>query len=283
MAPDLHLANLALTVCVSPQGGVLTAAAADGRPFLRSSQEPTDSACFPMVPLCNRVAGNRFTFAGHDYHLGPNANDPLYLHGDGWLAEWEISQSSKSLATLNFTHASGPFHYEAQQAIRLDGTTLHLHLSVRNTGTEAMPFGLGFHPYFPRKGAEVQFAATSFWSEGQDHLPDTVCPIPADVDYATPRPLPTRWQNNAYEGWQGQARINWPHQGMHLDLHADPLFDTLMLYAPDNDDSFFCIEPMSHLPNALNMPDQPNLHVLAPNDTLAGGIRMTITTTELQL
>lgn len=282
---DLHLANAALTVSVSQQGGVLGAATAGGLPFLRPSQGlgPTDSACFPMVPLCNRVAGNRFVFAGQEYRLAPNSNDPFYLHGDGWLTEWEVSQSSRNQAVLRFTHTSGPFHYEAQETIRLDGTTLHLHLSVRNTGTEAMPFGLGFHPYFPREGAELQFTADSRWSEGSGHLPRAVGSIPPDVDFVEPRPLPKNWQNNAYGGWQGKARIHWRHQGISLELQADPLFDSLMLYAPDTDDSYFCVEPMSHLPNTLNMPGQPGLHVLAPDHTLAGGIRMTITTTEPQL
>ncbi|WP_394155853.1 aldose 1-epimerase [Loktanella salsilacus] len=282
MGPDLHLANDALAVSVSRQGGMLTAAKAGGHSFLCSPQGPTEVACFPMVPLCNRLANNRFTFAGRDYRFTPNTNDPLYLHGDGWQGEWKVSNYSKSQATLNFTHARGPFSYKAQQTIRLVGTTLHLGLSVRNTGTEAMPFGIGFHPYFPRKGAKLQFAATSYWSERQDHLPNTASPIPADVNFAMSRPLPTCWLNNAYEGWRGLVRIDWPHQGMHLDLHADPLFNTLMLYAPDAGNSFFCIEPMSHLPNELNMPNQPNLHVLAPDHSLAGGIRMTITKTEPQ-
>jgi aldose 1-epimerase len=41
---------------------------------------------------------------------------------------------------------------------------------------------------------------------------------------------------------------------------------------------FFCIEPVSHVPDAMNRPDLPTEHamrVLQPNETLGGTVRFT--------
>lgn len=282
----LDIANDRLRVGIATQGGVLTyAETLDGRAFLRGraqGDDPTQSACFPMLPLCNRVGGNGFAFQGADYTLAPNSSDPLYLHGDGWLADWSVAAHCPDQVQLDLHHrGDGPFAYHASQHIALHDNRLTLRLSITNDGAAPMPFGLGFHPYFPRQGATACFNADAWWQAGAGHLPvNRQSPVPEAVDFSTPRPLPDRTQNNAYETWDGGASIHWPAQGLSLDLQADPLFGALMLYAPDDDSSFFCLEPMTHLPNALNMPGQPGMQVLTQGQTLCGTITMTIHMTE---
>ena len=97
-------------------------------------------------------------------------------------------------------------------------------------------------------------------------------PIPASADFAKPAPLPPHRLNNAYEGWCGQARIDWPDTRLRLDLVADPIFAHLMAYAPEDDASFFCLEPMTHLPNALTRHGPRALHLLSPGQSLSGSI-----------
>lgn len=276
MQAECRIGNNSLAVGLSLRGGALTGGwTVDGQAFLHPGGEG-GRACFPMVPLCNRVAGNGFAFGGRDWRLKPNAADPLYLHGDGWLAEWQAVALQDDRARLAFCHDTGPFRYRAEQEIALNRNSLFLRLSVQNEGAEPMPFGLGFHPYFPREGAKVTFTATARWTEGPGHLPgERQTTIPDEVDFSHPQPLPLAGQNNAYEGWSGRARIDWTD--MALDLTPDPLFDALMLYAPLSDRGFFCLEPMSHLPDALNRPHQPGLRILAPGATLSGTMTMTIT------
>lgn len=284
----LIIANDRLRVGVSTQGGVLThGETLDGRAFLRrrlSGQDPKGSACYPMLPLCNRLGGNGFSFQGRDYCLQPNSSDPLYLHGDGWLAEWSVVQQSKGDIRLEMRHnADGPFRYRASQEFSLQDNSLSLSLAITNAGDVPMPFGFGFHPFFPREGAETQFNAAAWWQEGAGHLPiDRQSPVPADVCFSNWRGLPETSQNNVYEGWDGRCAIRWPSKGLALDLQADPVFTELMLYAPQDDTSFFCLEPMTHLPNALNMAGQPGIQVLAPGETLSGTMTMTIHNTEIQ-
>lgn len=276
MDQDYRLVNDRLSVGLSRKGGALTwGRTAEGRDFLSPGGE-AGRACFPMVPVCNRVAGNHFPFRGRDHHLAPNTGDPLYLHGDGWLSEWQAVDMGADRAVLALDHDAGPFRYRAEQSVALEDNSLSLRLSVVNHGTEPMPFGLGYHPYFPRDGSGITFGATARWTEGPGHLPaQRQTDIPAEVDFTQQRPIPAAGQNNAYDGWPGQARIDWP--GMTLVLTADPLFGALMLYAPAGDRRFFCLEPMSHLPDALNHADLPGLQILDPGAALSGAIRMTIT------
>lgn len=275
----LALDNGQLKVRVSPKGGALVLGeTAAGQPFLRGLTGPFDvlhSACFPLVPLGNRVGSNRIAFGENRLDFRANTADPLYLHGDGWLADWTPDSANATEVRLRFEHpapAHSPHIYRAEQEIRLDGAALHLTLKVCNLGAAPMPFGLGFHPYFPRAGAMLEFQAQGWWQEGAGHLPVARQTMPKAVDFACARPLPARWMNNAYDGWRGDAVIRWP--GLRLTLRADPVFSVLMLYAPDDDDSFFCLEPMSHLPDACNI-GQP-MQVLAPGETLSGGISFTV-------
>lgn len=273
------LDNGQLRVRLSPKGGALISAeTAGGRPLLRGLQGPFDvlkSACFPLVPLGNRVGSNMIALDGQVLRFRPNTADPLYLHGDGWLADWAVDEITATLARMSFAQrapANSPHVYQATQLVQLAGNRLCLTLEVTNTGDRPMPFGLGFHPYFPRPGAEVEFQCRGWWTEGPGHLPVARQAVPAAADFTKARPIPDLWLNNAYDGWDGHATIRWP--GMRLDLAADPLFSTLMVYASDSDPSFFCLEPMTHLPNAIGI-GQP-MHVLAPGDSLSGGITFTL-------
>lgn len=287
MGQALMLENDRMRVGVDTQGGVLTGGwTRDGRPFLRartaSGDDPTESACFPLVPLCNRVGGNRFAFAGQDHRLHPNRQpEPLYLHGDGWLGLWSLTSHSADSASLAFRHrGGGPYRYLARQQIALASDRLSLTLDVTNEGDTALPFGLGFHPYFPRAGALIRFRTDGWWQAGPDHLPTRRGAPPDGADFSTPRALPDLSLNNACDGWDGTARISWPALGLGVDLDAGPLFSTLMIYAPDHDRSFFCLEPMSHLPDAVNMPGQPGLRALKPGESLGGTMTLTIHQTE---
>lgn len=290
MGAALTLRNDRLTLRVSRGGGaIVDGYTADGRPFLRPCAPGSDvfdirqAACFPLVPIGNRVAGNAFDLGGKHYTLQPNTDEPLYIHGDGWLGEWTPvgdvdSPGGLSLSFARVASPASPYAYRAVQRIALDGTTLRLGLSVENTGIEPLPFGLGFHPFFPRTPRmTLRAPALAWWTESADHLPGARGLPPQDLDFAEPRQLPRRWLNNCFEGWNGLAQIDWPESGLAVTIAADDAFSRYMLYAPD-DDSFFCLEPMSHSLNALATveTDPMGLRILAPGGALSAGFSITV-------
>lgn len=262
MAEDvIRLEKNGLSVDVSPLGGAILSAHWHGIPTLAPTSSPglasqvlEAEACFPLAPFGNRIEGNSFRFEGHSYALTPNTVDPLVLHGDGWLQRWMIVRQKPDEIVLKYRQeasASSPFAYDATETISLGDNRLTLSLSVTNRAAETLPYGLGFHPYFPRTPAtRLVTQAERYWSERENHLPGAVGPIPDDLDFSTGATLPDRWLNNAFDGWNGQARIEWPETGVALSLTADEAFRHFVLYSPSATDDFFCFEPMSHRPNA---------------------------------
>lgn len=288
MSAWIFLESDRLGLRISPRGGaIVDGHTADGVPYLRPYQGKTEfdagaCACFPLVPIGNRVEGNAFSCGGRMFALSPNTGDPLYIHGDGWQASWEVGERRADRVELILDkpeNAGSPHAYHARQSFRLAGARLELSISVTNTGEIALPFGLGFHPFFPRTPLTTLLApATAWWTERDGHLPGTKAALADDVDFSTARQLPERWLNNGFEGWNGVARIVWPERRLGLDIEATPAFDRYMLYAPDSDRGFFCLEPMTHTPNALKHfeADPMGLKVLAPGENLSAGFAMTV-------
>jgi aldose 1-epimerase len=285
----VSLANRGASARISTAGGSLLELTVGATPLLRPAPDGApsiDSACYPLVPFGNRVRGNRFVFEGRDYTLGPNTDwDPHYLHGQGWLSDWEIETASDESLTLAHRHTglAMPYSYRARQDfdLRPDGITLTL--TVVNEGETAMPFGIGWHPYFPMTPlTTLQTRTGRMWSEEPGWLPGKPGPAPADLDFSTPRPLPQRWVNNAFEDWDGTAIVRWPEMGHALRIEADPMFRTMFLFVSDTAfepsyaRDFFALEPMSHLPDGHNLSDLGGLTRLAPGETLGGSMRLTL-------
>lgn len=182
-----------LKLDVSDQGGVIEGFWRDTTPLLRLGKKSgvaTNASCFPLVPFANRVSGNRFVWQGREYQLQPNVEwDAHYLHGDGWLGEWQcVSRSDDSLC-LVYEHLSGVYHYRVSQAFHLTADTLTVTLAVTNQGAETLPFGTGWHPYFPLSPqTRIQAQASGYWLEREQWLAGEFCEqLPQELDLTSPR------------------------------------------------------------------------------------------------
>jgi aldose 1-epimerase len=61
-----------------------------------------------------------------------------------------------------------------------------------------------------------------------------------------------------------------------MRIEATEVFRQVQVFTPSWAD-FFCVEPVSHVPDALNHTDLPAdqaMHVLEPNETLGGTVRL---------
>ncbi len=292
---DLTIASDRAELTVSTAGGIVwrfDARTAGGTvPLFRAAPEGAaraapQSGCFPLVPFGNRVRGNRFHFEGRDHTFVPNmAGDRHYLHGDGWLGEWQVARQGEAEIVLGFHHPARdgtPYDYDAEQHFRLEGSMLTMALNVTNRGDTALPFGLGWHPYFPlTPETTLEAAARSLWDEDESWLPTTERAVFGDLDFSVPRRPPRRWVNALFEGWDGHARILWPERRLSLAIEADPLFSRYMLFVSDPafdpcyDYGSFCFEPMSHSVDAHNMASGGGLRRLGPGESLSGALRCT--------
>ncbi|MCW6507853.1 aldose 1-epimerase [Lichenifustis flavocetrariae] len=292
---DLAISNDDLGLVVTTMGGSVWRffAKRDGAevPLFRApppgtSRTALQAGCFPLVPFGNRVRDNRFEVDGTAYALTPNMPwDRHYLHGDGWTSEWSVAAHETTRLRLALRHRDGgtPYSYDAEQSFTLEGATMKLTLAVTNRGDTTLPFGLGWHPYFPLTPRTTLTAASrSYWDEDESWLPTVQHATAGDLDFRAGAPLPRRWVNTAFEGWDGQATIRWPEHDAEIAIDADPLFGRSLVFVsdpafdPGYRYDFFCFEPMSHSVDAHHAAEGGGLRRLASGESLEGGVRFTL-------
>ena len=225
------------------------------RPGLVDYADALHSSCFPLAPYSNRIRGGRFEFGGRVISLSPNMpGDRSPIHGQAWRAAWTLLEADERSARLAFDHDPDdwPWRYRVEQHVSLDEAGLDIVLSCRNLSDQAMPCGLGLHPYFHcQSDTELDADVTEVWTVDQDVLPLTR--IAAEGQYnLSRRKICGQGLDNGFEGWSGQAVINWPSRGLTLAMtSADaPRFQ---VYSPAGGGRF-AAEPVQNPHAARNQP-----------------------------
>ncbi len=245
--------------------------------------------CFPLVPFSNRIAYGRFIWDGVEHLLDRNFGDhPHTIHGVGWQRAWEIAAVGTASATLTLRHdaigpqaRNWPFAFAAEQHFVLAPEGLTVMLSMQNRHSAPAPAGLGLHPYFPRAGGPtLRFNATQVWRNAANSLPSEAVPIPPEWDHASGHPIGSAALDNCFAGWDGRAWITWATGRVTVSIEAAGQFRHLIVYTPPGQ-NFFCVEPVSHMTNAINrlatVPDH-GLRSLAPGETLRGEVAFRLAT-----
>jgi len=224
-------------------------------PLLKPGDGTGTSGCQLLVPWSNRISGGGFEFDGRFHPIEPNVPGEAFpIHGDGFQKPWRLASRTDTEAELMLDDgAIGPYRYRASVTYALQNGALEAHLIVENRAGMRLPYGLGFHPWFPRGVSTLLEAkAKRVWLEDERHLPVGLVPVrerPA-WDFDRPIPLPLEWVNNAFDGWNGRASITQLRDGIKITLNASPELDVYIVYSPSPDAGFFCFEPVSHTVDA---------------------------------
>jgi aldose 1-epimerase len=233
-------------------------------PEARAARDVRRHACYPLVPYSNRIAGAALRHAGRDHALARNFGDsPHAIHGVGWQRAWTTLAADAATARIALDHdARGegapawPWPFRATQAfaLRADarGATLSVRLAIENAGDEAFPFGLGWHPFFPKPvGTTLAFDAPWVWINDATQLPRERVAVPERWRFPTLRPLDDATLDNVFEPSTGTATIAWPGAGLAVTIDADSAQDRRIVYVPENRD-FLAFEPATHMTDAFN-------------------------------
>lgn len=229
---------------------------------------PLGFASFPLVPFCNRIAQGQISRAGQPHMLpvAPGGIEPNHaLHGIGWVSPWAVAEASDEAATLMLRHdgALWPWAFEASQRIRLTANGYAHAMTVTNRDSGSMPAGLGMHPYFPRAGASLELSAKGRWPIGPDRLPTQHQTLEATPDWFAGEGF-----DDCFTGCDHPVRIRWPSHTLSITSSAGAPF--VHVYMPPGED-FFCVEPVSHIPDAVNSAlgaGTTGLATLAPGESL---------------
>lgn len=276
-ALELHAG--ALRLALRPDlGGSIAGLWFDTTPVLRST-EPGElsqarlSASYPLLPYSNRIGNGRFSWLGRAYELPRNDNQgPHALHGVGFSSAWSVERAGAHDAVLTMQHAPNegwPFAFGARQTFGLTPEALHCELSYTNQAAHAVPLGLGWHPYFPkRQRSRLHAELSGRWDADANKLPTkrvAMHGLDADIEHLD--------FDHCFDGWVGTARI----RDERLALTLTSSLRHLVVYTP-HDKDFYAVEPVSHVNNAINQPESAALGIqtLAPGATASAWMKLEI-------
>jgi len=270
-APIDLVAGAARAVLLPAVGGAIASFAWRDLDVLRPRSPDAQSAgnvrlaaCYPLVPYSNRIRDARLRFGGVDQPLARNFGDhPHAIHGVGWQREWRVERASATSAVMAFEHTAAgtdarawPWPFQATQsfdlAVRNDVASLIATLTIANTGALPFPFGLGWHPFFPRDtSTTLRFDAREVWRNDATQLPVERLPAAGEWSFATPRDPGNATIDNVFGDWSGIATIDSYARALTTTLAADRACDRLVVYAPAGRD-FIAVEPVTHETDAFN-------------------------------
>lgn len=274
---ELHAG--ALRLAVHPDlGGCIAGLWHGNKPVMRST-EPAEldishkSASYPLVPYSNRVGHRHFRWQGQDYTTAANfSNNPHSLHGVAWLRRWEVMPAGANELRLRYEHQADPhwpFAFVVEQHFSLTPQQLSVRLVFTNTANIAQPVGLGWHPYFPKRAhSRLQAVVSERWESGANQLPTHKLPQPGIDDEVSHLAF-----DNCFEGWAGPAHL----RDDKFSLQLTSSLGHLVVYTP-HDKDYFCVEPVSHVSNAIQMTDpaRHGLLTIEPGQTTDAWMKLDI-------
>jgi aldose 1-epimerase len=284
---------------ITEVGATLRSYEVDGRPYVdgfAADEMSSGGRGQVLAPWPNRLAGGSYEFAGTRYQLAiSEAKTGNASHGLVRWSNWQLMAQDATSVTLGLAlhpQSGYPFALALALTYRLADDGLTVHTSARNVGTSALPFGIGFHPYFT-VGTPFVDAAT-FTLPAATYLPvdERMIPTGRDavaggpLDFRNARPIgdtiiDTCFTELARDG-QGRARITLaaPDGGPTLTLTLDGAFDFVQVYTGNNlpDPATrrrgLAIEPMTCPANAFNSGD--GLIVLAPGEEFTAAWNLSV-------
>jgi aldose 1-epimerase len=234
----------------------------------RADGNVREHACYPLLPYSNRIAYARLAVAGRTIELARNFGDhPHAIHGVGWQRPWTVVSRETASALIAYDHpAEGddaiawpwPFHAWQSFALHDDarGCNLTMKIGLRNSGHEAFPFGLGWHPYFRRDAATVLgFSAQGVWETDATRIPTALVSPVNDLCFDPPHPIGATQLDNVYTGWDGRASLADASRGLAVEIAGDTSCPFLVVYIP-RDGDFLALEPVTHMTDAFNRAQQ---------------------------
>jgi len=270
-----------LLVLAPETGGGIVRLRLDGREILRSpANDPPDDPLrlgeFPMAPWVNRVAGGVFVWNGRRIDLsdGPSG-DPQGLHGVCWRMPWTLLDRDASAAALEISWPGGrgwPFPFLLTRRFAVSAEDLTISASLTNTGTEPMPFAIGFHPYFPSEGALLRAEVRARWVTHATGIPACLAADDAVGQLSAGLRIADADLDSCFTDWNGSASIRWPDYTLRLS--TEPPLRFLQVYSPPAA-GYFCLEPQSAMPDAFNhAPSSGGAGVLESGQTYT--VRLTL-------
>jgi len=202
-----------------------------------------------LFPSPGKLAGDTWSWHGQAR--------PLTQHGFARLLPWseqhrqsdQNAQVTLRLTATAETLARYPFHFVVDLTYCLVGTHLQITQRVGNEGTEAMPFGFGFHPYFwvpQRDKSRVRIASAA------TRVFDNV--TKSNVPFAPPNLCAQEVDWHLLDHGSTTATLELA-DGARLEIVGSPEYTHWVIWTKQGHD-FVCLEPWTSPGGALASHDR---------------------------
>ena len=289
MAKEFKLKNGDSELIVSPDGGALVAfnyfgfnylAEKFNGNFIESGQGQI------LLPWPNRIKGGVYEYLGTQYQLP--INEVAHNNAIHGLLRWDkfyeesITEDSLKLKSFLVAQQGYPFELEVSLSYNLTSSGFKVTTEVINKSLMAVPFGLGWHPYFVVSNEFVndwhlQIDANMYYEVDIDLLPTNLeSSDGSDYDFRKSKKIGNTVLDTCIAGFDGRginATLCNEASNRTLEVYSDGAFKYLMVFSGDSlKDGLkrrsIALEPMTCPANAFN--SKNDLVDIAPNQKFEG-------------
>ena len=277
-------------------------------PAVMFEKNQTTRIGFPVLfPFPNRIRDGRFCWEGKTYQLPCiDSTRKNAIHGfacrvpwrvvdqgvsahDAWVTgEFHAAQDFGRLKDFGTLESCWPADHRIRLTYRLAQNRLSLEARVDNPDSKALPFGLGYHPYFRADcdGAAclVQVPAAASW-ELQENLPTGKrIPVEGRLDLRSGKSSAGLTLDDVLTGLPAAApgqelllrgSLGW-ESSETLSLRTSADFREMVVFTPPHRQAI-CLEPYTCTTDAVNLQQQridAGWKVLQPGQSWTGVVEL---------
>ena len=254
-----------LTAKINSLGAELVSLEKNGVEYVWGADEKYwDSSAPVLFPVCGRLLDQSYTYKGKKYKMD--------MHGFAGKSEFTPTRVENNRLTLTLTAneatlAEYPFDFEFVADFMLTNE-LKVTFTVKNTGSDTLPYMVGWHPGFNLHGdGEINSFSLKF------NAGDTIewyplqngCFVrPYGEDYSSPNGVYQFSEDEIYSngtmifcGTGGKALLSSPDTKYALELsYSDNLPYVCIWKETDSNARFVCLEPWSDVPAGGDAPER---------------------------
>ncbi len=275
---ELKSGSAKMTIIPEMGGGIASLSMGE-KPILRPwsgnvEAGPFELASIILMPFTNRLSDG-IVWNGQHYDISPNIEGAvLPVHGDAFQRPWTLTTANENSAEIVLLNGSnGPFKYTASQHFELMDNGVKITLSITNEADIELPYGFGFHPWFPRdETTKLTFKADTVGLQNEMDMPEKYISVASNPywDYSQGKVIPKteKFINNDFTNWDRVAKIEQGPNFTSVKMTASENLSTAMMYTPAWPSDIVCFEPVSHQIDATRVEGAPGLVALKPQETV---------------
>ena len=250
-------------------------------PDWETNPVPTRSGHPVLFPFPGRLRDGRLPGSAVQLPLNDSTKQHA-IHGFTPRTPWRVTGSTAGADSASVTGQfrladdlpsavgqwPGDFALTLTYTLRRNG--VRVDTTVENRGTEPLPFGIGYHPYFRLPGVTdadvgghvLTAHVDHVWAVDAANLPTGERkPVPPELDFRTPRPVGGTALDHVLTGVTARpgsdglvemATLTHPASPGRLRVLADPAFRELVLFTPAHRQAV-AVEPYSCSADASNL------------------------------